>query len=384
MRKLELHTLFTMLCTAFPNSSIIVQDSNSNPMYIQDRQNGAWQPYHYRSNLSIEPITLNTKSYTAIGVPMSPNYQVCVLLSSEQFSDVNIPIRMVEQLQEAAQELHSSTHEESQTHLYGELQLFFDQLFFASSNSQRTYASLLATKLGIDFSYNRVVCIIHFENLIQRRQSIPINIYRLKKLLNVQEQDIIGPFGLDQIVYCPCIDIATYRRKSFEQLLESCIQGMKKIHQQHIRIGVGLFVKDISEYGHSFLEAQATLQQYTKYTKDIIGFSDDYVIEKILKTIPTQKLHHHLEKRAQLLLKDAQLYLTVEALVRHNMDLYSASEYLGVHRNTIVFRIQKIRDLLQLNPLHKDSDRMLLHLIHAYCHTENRESHHPGITNTSE
>ncbi|QIB26585.1 PucR family transcriptional regulator [Caloranaerobacter azorensis] len=51
------------------------------------------------------------------------------------------------------------------------------------------------------------------------------------------------------------------------------------------------------------------------------------------------------------------------------MNLKNAAKDLYVHRNTIVFRLNKIKELLNIDPIHNDTDRILLRLLYFYIKT---------------
>ena len=49
---------------------------------------------------------------------------------------------------------------------------------------------------------------------------------------------------------------------------------------------------------------------------------------------------------------------TIGALIENEYNLNKASDWLHVHKNTLVYRLDKIREILNMNPLSKNSDRI--------------------------
>lgn len=43
------------------------------------------------------------------------------------------------------------------------------------------------------------------------------------------------------------------------------------------------------------------------------------------------------------------------------------AEALYVHRNTVLFRVNRIKKMLCIDPLHRDNDRALLRLLYLYA-----------------
>ena len=48
------------------------------------------------------------------------------------------------------------------------------------------------------------------------------------------------------------------------------------------------------------------------------------------------------------------------------MNILCTAQDLFIHRNTVLFRLNKIKELFNIDPLYQDSDRMLLRLIYFY------------------
>jgi DNA-binding PucR family transcriptional regulator len=78
-------------------------------------------------------------------------------------------------------------------------------------------------------------------------------------------------------------------------------------------------------------------------------------------------LRHFLKRSAAALGQNRELAEAAEALVRSNMSLTPAAEALFVHRNTISQYMSRLRELLDLDPQHRDGDRYLLMLVCLYC-----------------
>ena len=62
--------------------------------------------------------------------------------------------------------------------------------------------------------------------------------------------------------------------------------------------------------------------------------------------------------------KDRRVVLeTLSALDRSGMGMKEAAAELGVHRNTLILRLEKIRQLLGLDPLNRNRDRILSQIL---------------------
>ncbi len=61
---------------------------------------------------------------------------------------------------------------------------------------------------------------------------------------------------------------------------------------------------------------------------------------------------------------------TIGALITNDMNIKAAAEKLGVHRNTIYSRLEKLSDLLGINPLEEYTDRFFLYDFLEFCKLE--------------
>ena len=57
---------------------------------------------------------------------------------------------------------------------------------------------------------------------------------------------------------------------------------------------------------------------------------------------------------------------TIGALIEKEYNLNNASDWLHVHKNTLVYRLDKIREILNMNPLAKNSDREFMECFYYY------------------
>ena len=77
--------------------------------------------------------------------------------------------------------------------------------------------------------------------------------------------------------------------------------------------------------------------------------------------------HFFLNEKLSILERSPQFLETIEALLLYNMNIRDAAEHLFVHHNTVVFRINRIKELLSLDPLQKNSDLAMLTMLYMYA-----------------
>ncbi len=353
---------YQLLCATFPNASLFVVSREGH--CVSDFK-GDFHLFESATTFSgIKEATgvhIYEKLWLKIGLPYNGQYQLFVFFPEGVFPDSFTPARMIDTLYQ----LYSRKAQTSDIPIPNERSiqnLFIYQLFNCRTQSDATYTSLLATKLGLDLTSSRLVCLLAWEN-----GESTITPQQLNLLLGrySDAQDIHGEYGAKWLVYCPHFELSTYRLEDWKEHLVSLKQHLEKRYNISIFIGVGLIVHSLGEYGTAIYSARIAMEHAN--SENPVCFALDYPVEHMLQSIPEHTLHHFLGAKTQFLRENPLLLSTAEALVNSNMDILQAAEALSVHRNTVVFRIGQIRKILGINPLHRDNDRFLLILICVYA-----------------
>lgn len=139
------------------------------------------------------------------------------------------------------------------------------------------------------------------------------------------------------------------------------------------RLFYTLPVEDITMYFLSYCQL-IWLEELHVYNKEKIVNITDHMT---LLIISSQNWHNYnnvlvyYEKK----LKEAQSleeFITIGgALITHNMNYQQAADALFVHKNTIVFRMNKIKNILQLDPYNNTSHMSLFHYLYYYIQLDN-------------
>ena len=126
---------------------------------------------------------------------------------------------------------------------------------------------------------------------------------------------------------------------------------------------VGTMQTAFSQYFDAFrharwLEANAP-------ASDRVVFFQDHTSRFFYDSLPTEELHRVFHQyRIQLRGEDkAQLLATAGALIDANFNLTEAAKILYIHKNTMVYRYNKLKDLLGIDPLQSSADRSFLTLL---------------------
>ena len=130
-------------------------------------------------------------------------------------------------------------------------------------------------------------------------------------------------------------------------------------------IYIGPLQNDIMYYRQAYLYC---LWMQKNIRKSGSFYFYDYIV-KYLESMASMTEFHtiFLMLRQKLGQKFIDNYLeTIGALIENEYNLNKASDWLHVHKNTLVYRLDKIREILNMNPLSKNSDREFMECFYYY------------------
>lgn len=125
----------------------------------------------------------------------------------------------------------------------------------------------------------------------------------------------------------------------------------EKLPKLTITEGVGQYYPDLGGLRKSYHEARLSLAVGSK----VWGEGRVYHIKKVgmFVTLANIGQEHKAELAHQILhplLQDDQLYKTVQTFLTSGLNLTSASEKLHIHRNTLIYRLDKTKKAIGLDP----------------------------------
>ena len=122
-----------------------------------------------------------------------------------------------------------------------------------------------------------------------------------------------------------------------------------------ITLGIGQYYPDLAGLRKSYQDAKLALEVGTK----VWGIGRIYHITHVGMFITLAGTTQ--ERKAELahqilspLLRDEQLFKTVQTFLTSGLNLTDAAEKLHIHRNTLIYRLDKTKKLINLDPRHFD------------------------------
>jgi len=121
----------------------------------------------------------------------------------------------------------------------------------------------------------------------------------------------------------------------------------------HVVIAVGTTVDNLKDLARSFKDAQVALEVGKVFDaeKTIISY-DNLGIARLIYQLPTtlcETFLHEVFKRGSIDSLDHETLYTIQRFFENNLNVSETSRKLFVHRNTLVYRLEKIKKITGLD-----------------------------------
>jgi carbohydrate diacid regulator len=250
---------------------------------------------------------------------------------------------------------------------------FINQLLAVTDEEEWESTKNWGEKLGYDLNIPRVVCLISIKNidelvsrnpLFTKEKAKEYIITRLKSSKLHSKQDISSYINVDQIIIFKTFNSHENDMRIYiKDYVDEIVADLKKL-KIDFTCAIGNYHKSLFGYKESYKEAKIMID-YSKENNNII-FASDHIFEILFLSINKELIEYYLKPFVDKVSDPSYMVETIGALINNNMNLVNASKELYVHRNTMIFRMNKLKDKLGINPIHNVSDRILLHLIYLY------------------
>ena len=145
----------------------------------------------------------------------------------------------------------------------------------------------------------------------------------------------------------------TVEAKDLEKLARSIADTLSGEFYTRVNVGIGTIVDSIKELSRSFKEAQTALEVGKVFDTDksIVSY-DNLGIARLIYHLPTtlcETFLHEVFKRGSIESLDHETLFTIQKFFENNLNVSETSRKLFVHRNTLVYRLEKIKKLTGLD-----------------------------------
>ena len=194
---------------------------------------------------------------------------------------------------------------------------------------------------------NRLVFVIKFQN------SSPIPPYEIV-------QEMVGSFDKDYVINISEQDVVIVKEvapdtdsKEMEDYARNIIETVHEKHGLKALIGISSVVDNLKDLARAYKEARIAFEvgKVFDIEKPIISY-ENLGIGRLIYQLPTTLCEMFLSevfKKGSLESLDRETLMTVQSFFENNLNVSETSRKLFVHRNTLVYRLEKIRKLSGLD-----------------------------------
>ncbi len=141
--------------------------------------------------------------------------------------------------------------------------------------------------------------------------------------------------------------------KEIEKLAVNIADTLSTEFYTKVSIGISTIVDNIKDLAKAYQEAQVALEvgKVFETEKNIISY-DNLGIGRLIYQLPTTLCEMFLQevfKKGNFESLDRETLMTIQCFFENNLNVSETSRKLFVHRNTLVYRLEKIRKLTGLD-----------------------------------
>ena len=201
---------------------------------------------------------------------------------------------------------------------------------------------------------------LHFNNEASR----VVLLIRLSERTDVSVYDVLQSLFPDKtkdfVINISETDIALVKEvksdvegKDLEKLASSICDSLSADYGTHSLVGIGTTVVGVRELARSFKEAQVALEVGKVFDteKNIVSY-DHLGIARLIYQLPTTLCEMFLKEIFEIGSIDSldqETLFTIQKFFENNLNVSETSRKLFVHRNTLVYRLEKIKKLTGLD-----------------------------------
>ncbi len=144
-----------------------------------------------------------------------------------------------------------------------------------------------------------------------------------------------------------------YEIRDVEKMVKQMADTINSEFYTKVSIGIGTAVPTIKDLAKSYKEAQTSIEVGKVFDteKNILSY-ENLGIGRLIYQLPTtlcEMFMNEVFKKGSLETLDRETLMTIQCFFENNLNVSETSRKLFVHRNTLVYRLEKIRKLTGLD-----------------------------------
>ena len=206
---------------------------------------------------------------------------------------------------------------------------------------------LKSKELHFNADVMRIVILIKFYG---KSDVIPFDM--VQNMFPDKNKDYVISVGEHDIVLVKEIK-PNIEMREIEKIAKTVADTLSSEFYAKVTIGIGTAVDNIKDLARSYKEAQTSIEVGKVFDteKNIISY-ENLGIGRLIYQLPTtlcEMFMNEVFKKGSLEALDRETLMTIQCFFENNLNVSETSRKLFVHRNTLVYRLEKIRKLTGLD-----------------------------------
>ena len=202
-------------------------------------------------------------------------------------------------------------------------------------------------ELRFNVEEGRVVFLIKFYG---KSDMLPYEM--VQNMFPDKNRDYVISVGENDIVLVKEVGTNT-DTKEIEKIANGIAQTLSSEFYTKVAIGISTMVDNIKDLARAYKEAQVAIEVGKVFDteKNIISY-ENLGIGRLIYQLPTTLCEMFLQevfKKGSIESLDRETLMTVQCFFENNLNVSETSRKLFVHRNTLVYRLEKIRKITGLD-----------------------------------
>lgn len=162
-------------------------------------------------------------------------------------------------------------------------------------------------------------------------------------VINISEQDIVIVKEIDPEI----------ENEELERIANELVETIANDYSAKVVIGISSVVTNLKDLAKAYKEVRIALEVEKVFDieKPVMSY-ENLGIGRLIYQLPTTLCEiflHEVFKKGSLESLDRETLMTVQSFFENNLNVSETSRKLFVHRNTLVYRLEKIRKLTGLD-----------------------------------
>lgn len=255
---------------------------------------------------------------------------------------------------------------------------FTNTLLYSEDEEQVKALPEMARGLGYDPMILRIPVLIHFHNHNNIDEAMLQE--KIKASMYVNRQDILVITRNRCLMLFKSFDgmKAETVFSCYKSVIEEFIGNLQQFimfNKYDCSFYIGCFQDRLINYAYEFKHLK-WLRTYHKAAAGEITYFYDHVGEYMVYNLPFAEIYKIFDVFTHYMAEDmvSNIRETIPQMEVNNYNLNAASQQLFIHKNTLVFRINKIRRFFGINPVQNPEDRYFASYMAFYLRQQGNEA----------